>query len=102
MRTLNWDLDDLNAPFSDKILNAIGNAVDHSLLPTWNLINLLASIQDYEESEMLTDMQASQIVFYSFMDVGIRHQTPRSETQEFCHDKKHDITYVMDQQGPPV
>ncbi|KAG5210195.1 hypothetical protein JEQ12_015389 [Ovis aries] len=29
MRTLNWDLDDLNAPFGHKILNAIGNAVDH-------------------------------------------------------------------------
>ena len=57
----------------------------NSLLSTWNLINLLASIKNYEESEMLTDMQANQSVFYSFMDVGIRHQIPRSETQEFYH-----------------
>ena len=57
----------------------------NSLLPTWNLINLLASIKNYEEPEMLIDIQANQLVFYSFMDIGIRHQTPRSETQEFCH-----------------
>ena len=95
MRILTWDLDDLNAPFSYKILNAIGNAVDHSLLPTWNLINLLASIKNYEEPEMLTDIQANQLVFYSFMDIGIRHQTPGQKHRNFVtHDKKNMILHM--------
>lgn len=94
MRTLSWELDDLQDPFGYKIPNVIDNAILNSMLHTWTLTYLLASVKNHKESELLTYLQANKLVCHSIMDAGIRRQMPRSETQDFygsSHTRKHEL-----------